>query len=218
MKELAPIRAKKAFGLVRVVDMKTERLAMWPLGDQFSLLRSSRGFTLVEVLVTFLLVAIGLLGLSALQTTTISDQFEALQRLQATNVLDDMASRLSANPGGVKSGAYTVNSGAVYGTQTLQTAATCSSSVSLPALDLCEWNRALIGASVLQGGVGQAAPLNARGCIEVGPNSGSGEVVIRVAVAWQGLAPSAAPSITCGSGVYGDDRYRRVLFRDMAVR
>jgi len=150
--------------------------------------------------------------------TTISDQFEALQRLQATNVLDDMASRLSANPGGVKSGAYTVNSGAVYGTQTLQTAATCSSSVSLPALDLCEWNRALIGASVLQGGVGQAAPLNARGCIEVGPNSGSGEVVIRVAVAWQGLAPSAAPSITCGSGVYGDDRYRRVLFRDVAVR
>ena len=172
----------------------------------------------MEVLVTFLLVAIGLLGLSALQTTTISDQFEALQRLQATNVLDDMASRLSANPGGVKSGAYTVNSGAVYGAQTLQTAATCSSSVSLPALDLCEWNRALIGASVLQGGVGQAAPLNARGCIEVGPNSGSGEVVIRVAVAWQGLVPSAAPSITCGSGVYGDDRYRRVLFRDVAVR
>ena len=55
------------------------------------------GFTLIEVLVTLLIIAIGLLGLGALQVNTMNDQFEANQRAYATSLVDDMASRIRAN-------------------------------------------------------------------------------------------------------------------------
>ena len=53
-------------------------------------------------------------------------------------------------------------------------------------------------------------PIGAQGCIEelaAGPPR-----VLRVTVAWQGLVPTAAPSLGCGAGDYGsDDSLRRVV-------
>ncbi|NDH41803.1 MAG: type IV pilus modification protein PilV, partial [Gammaproteobacteria bacterium] len=58
------------------------------------------GFTLIEVLVTFLLTAIGLLGLASLQVNTINNGFEAQQRALVTTLVDDMAERVRMNPVG----------------------------------------------------------------------------------------------------------------------
>ncbi len=44
---------------------------------------ASRGFTLIEVLVTIVILAVGLLGLALLQTTSLNNQLEAYQRAQA---------------------------------------------------------------------------------------------------------------------------------------
>jgi len=53
--------------------------------------RVQTGFTLIEVLVTFLVTTIGLLGLAALQVNTINNGFEAQQRALVTALVDDMA-------------------------------------------------------------------------------------------------------------------------------
>lgn len=165
------------------------------------------GFTLIEVLITLLIVAIGLLGLAALQVNTLNKQFETLQRAQVTAMIEDMASRIRMNPTEAKSGAY-------YGTAS---GVNCASLLGADR-DLCEWNAMMSGASVEDQGVNLAAPLGVQGCIEAGPESGSGETVLRVSMAWQGVTKSAAPGISCGANDYGDESYRRVLFRDVAVR
>ena len=165
------------------------------------------GFTLIEVLVTILIVAVGLLGLAALQVNTLNKQFETLQRAQVTAMVEDMASRIRMNPSEAKSGAYYVSAS---GTN-------CGSLLGADR-DLCEWNAMMSGASVVDDGVNLAAPLDVQGCIEVGPTSGSGETVLRVSMAWQGVTKSAAPGVSCGANDYGDEAYRRVIFRDVAVR
>ena len=73
---------------------------------QLIIAHTSKGFTLIEVLVTFLITTVGLLGLAALQVNTMNDQFEAIQRAQITAMVDDMAARIRMNPAAAGSGAY----------------------------------------------------------------------------------------------------------------
>jgi type IV pilus assembly protein PilV len=56
-----------------------------------------RGTTLLEVLVTLVILAIGLLGLAGLQTRLQVSEMEAYQRSQALILLNDMASRIASN-------------------------------------------------------------------------------------------------------------------------
>lgn len=55
------------------------------------------GFTLVEVLVALLVLSIGLLGLAALQTTSLRFNTSAYYRTQATMLAYDLADRMRAN-------------------------------------------------------------------------------------------------------------------------
>jgi type IV pilus assembly protein PilV len=55
------------------------------------------GFTLIEVLVATLVLAVGLLGLAGLQATSIKNNLSAYNRSQATQLAYDMADRMRAN-------------------------------------------------------------------------------------------------------------------------
>lgn len=56
------------------------------------------GFTLLEVLVTLLVLSIGLLGLAGLQTTGLRSNQSAAQRTAATQLAADIIDRIRANP------------------------------------------------------------------------------------------------------------------------
>ena len=60
-------------------------------------MRAERGITLVEVLVTMVILAIGLLGLVGLQARVQVLQIESYQRAQALMLLNDMAGRIANN-------------------------------------------------------------------------------------------------------------------------
>lgn len=64
------------------------------------------GFTLIEVLVTMVVMAIGLLGLAGLQVTSLRNTEVAYQRSQATTLAYDMLDRMRSNPTGVADGKY----------------------------------------------------------------------------------------------------------------
>jgi type IV pilus assembly protein PilV len=181
--------------------------------------RRDNGFTLIEVLVTFLITSVGLLGLAALQVNVMNDQFEAIQRAQITAMVDDMAARIRMNPKAAEAGTYTQDLiegvGGYYGT--LEVQPVCSSSTAV-LRDLCDWNRTIAGSARVSKGQNLASPLGARGCIESAAASGSGETIIRVSIAWQGMTNSVAPSSSCGSGQYGSENLRRTVYRDVAVR
>lgn len=71
--------------------------------------KRNEGFTLVEVLVSVLVLGIGLLGLAGLQNVGIAAGYSAMQRSQASWLAGEMADLLRANPDAARAGAYDTN-------------------------------------------------------------------------------------------------------------
>lgn len=63
-----------------------------------------RGLTLIEVLVTMLVVSIGLMGLASLQATSIKESLGTSQRSMGIWMADELAARMRANSEGLGSG------------------------------------------------------------------------------------------------------------------
>lgn len=174
------------------------------------LIRPSRGVTMIEVLVAIAILTFGLLGVASLQFQMQNAELEAYQRTQAVVLLQDMVDRINANR----------RHAAEYVTAApLGTAGTidCSAPATLAQRDQCAWHVALLGASETKGGVQLGAMTGARGCIS-NPVAAMPRRVI-VAVAWQGVSPTAAPGATaCGLGTYGgDDRFRRAMVASITI-
>jgi type IV pilus assembly protein PilV len=70
------------------------------------LIQGNRGFTMVEILVTIFVMAIGLLGLAGLQAGSLKSNTSAYTRSQAQLLAYDMLDRLRANREGVANGVY----------------------------------------------------------------------------------------------------------------
>lgn len=60
-------------------------------------MNTTKGFTLIEVLIALLLLAVGLLGMAALQTATLRNNLSAYTYGQSTQLLYDMSDRMRAN-------------------------------------------------------------------------------------------------------------------------
>jgi type IV pilus assembly protein PilV len=61
-------------------------------------MNKNSGFTLIEVLIAMLVLAVGLLGLAGLQASSLKNNQSAYNRSQATQLAYDMADRIRANP------------------------------------------------------------------------------------------------------------------------
>lgn len=171
-----------------------------------------RGTSLIEVLVTMVILAIGLLGVAGLQGRLQVSEMEAYQRAQAMILLSDMASRISAN----RKFASTY----VTGTTSPLGATTCpTTTTTLKDRDSRDWCLALRGGGeVNAAGVNVGTLIGGRGCIQT---AGTNQYLITVA--WQGLGGITAPNsgIACGRNAYdgaagstsacADDRCRRVV-------
>lgn len=77
-----------------------------------------KGFTLIEVLVTVILLSGGLLGLAALQGTAVKAGHNAYLRSQATMQAYDIVDRMRANAGAdaVNAPSYVIDIGTAAGT------------------------------------------------------------------------------------------------------
>jgi len=163
---------------------------------------------MLEVLVTIVVMAVGLLGLAALQSQMQRSEVESYQRAQALILLNDMASRIASNR-------YEI---ADYVTGSpLGTGMTCpTTTATQQQRDTGEWCNALQGAAELSGTTRVGAMSGARGCIEsIGASS------YMVTVAWEGLSAITAPpdSVACGLNLYNgtgsspctDDKCRRAI-------
>lgn len=151
------------------------------------------GATLIEVLVTVIILALGLLGLAGLQSRLQVSEVEAYQRSQAIILLNDIASRIQTN----RKSASTYATGS---SDPVGAGITCpTSTATIKDIDMREWCLALQGAGEKLSGSSVGAMTGGRGCIE---HLGSEE--FRLTVAWQGLTPIAAPpdTVACGKGSY----------------
>jgi type IV pilus assembly protein PilV len=175
--------------------------------------RAESGASLIEVLVSMLIIAFGLLGMAGLQARMQLSEVEAYQRSQALQLVNDMANRIATNR--LNAASYVTSA---IGTGTSD-CTTLTATNSRAQTDLREWCSSLQGAAEFTGTSATAsnsrgAMVGGRGCVTL---SSDGDYM--VTVAWQGLTPISAPpsSVTCGSGSYNDtancltDLCRRVV-------
>lgn len=171
------------------------------------------GFSLLEALITMVILAFGLLGLAGFQVKTQVLETEAYQRAQAILLVQDMASRISANRTNASS-YLTAEEPLGMGDTQPESCSAASPALLGAALDKCEWSNGLKGATEkkTQGSTTSSvgSMTDARGCIDL--VAGSNPPVFRVSVAWQGMSVLTVPSVSCGATQYGNnDGYRRAF-------
>ena len=172
--------------------------------------RTQGGATLIEVLVSLLILMLGLLGLVGVMIQSQRAQVESYQRVQALLLLQDMAARLNANK--AVSGCYVL--AGFLGTGNATVPATSACLVGTPGQqarvtsDLTEWRDLLLGSAELSGTDNVGAVLGARGCITKNASD-----LYQLSIAWQGSGSTAAPpaGVSCAQGQYGDDAARRAV-------
>ena len=197
------------------------------------------GFSMIEVLVSLLIIQVGLLGLVGTQVVAQRAESEAYQRAQAVILLNDMVERLNANRSYGSCFAFT---SPTAGTPYLgvvdsghYTTACSGSAMAQQAMDA--WDRELQGYAERDSSSNKiGAILSARGCISSfndTSNVTGGVTVYVIAVAWQGQSDSFSPNslaaantsntalqqaAACGVGLYGsDDGLRRVVWDTVQI-
>jgi type IV pilus assembly protein PilV len=189
-----------------------------------SAVHGQAGFSLIEVLISMMIVAIGLLGLAGLQARAMNAEFESYQRSQAVLLANDMVERMRMSR--TSYGKFKNVSTATTGSGYLGTAGANSYTVDCASTDagdvaLCEWDSLLTGTAETTGGSKVGAMIGARGCItydstsEIAGVADSG--VFAVTVVWQGTQDTvASTSNLCATGLYGGEARRRVV--TMSIR
>lgn len=186
--------------------------------------KRARGFSLIEILVSLVIIMLGLLGLLGVQMRSHQAEMESYQRSQALLLLSDMVQRINANRKAARcyastdastgapyfgSGNATTPSCSAWGTATLQSRA---------VQDMTDWDGVLKGAAETDGGTSVGAMLGARGCVSYDTATDT----YRVSVAWQGLAPTVDPAtvdatLTCGRNLYGNEAQRRIVSTTLRI-
>jgi type IV pilus assembly protein PilV len=109
------------------------------------------GMTLIEVLVTLVIISVGLLGVAAMQVATVRNNYDAFVRSQAAVLASDMLDRIRANRASL--GLYSVTFDVDPATGTAV------------GSDMAQWKLAI--ADQIPGGRGQIVPNVALGLVTI---------------------------------------------------
>lgn len=146
-------------------------------------LPGQRGFSLIEVMVSLVIVSIGALGMAGLQTVTLRTNNNALLESQAATLAQDLIERVRAN----LDGGYATNlNSTIPNTVCTGTGANCNAD-TMALYDLMAWTCAL-GASNMSGtcantGISGQLP-DGRGSVTIAGN------VYTISIQWFDAASS----------------------------
>ena len=155
----------------------------------------SQGFTLIEVLVAFIVLTVGLLGTVALQSHAKQASYDANQRSAALALANDIVERIRANDTADIVANYSKTFSYLDTPVEKKCLNTRCSSSEIAEYDLYQWNKALR--------VSDNTGALANGTVCISPTADGDGVNLRVVVAWQGrqkiAESSASKAVTCGT-------------------
>lgn len=108
-------------------------------------MKQQQGFSLLEVLITMLIVSFGLLGIAGIIVTALKNNQSSYARSQASLMVNDIVDRMRANRSGAEASPSPYN----------LTLSATPSGADIASTDLTEWRAAL--ASNLPSGTGAVA-------------------------------------------------------------
>lgn len=155
--------------------------------------RCGSGFTLVEVLVTLLVLSIGLLGIAKLLLVSSRANDSAYMRTQATALAYSILDSMRANRQTAVSGGYSVSTSAVTDPGvTCSAAASPCSDATIARFDLWQWKENL--ANGLPSGAGTISTANV-----TDPVTGASDVTATVTVQWNDTVAQQAFGAAAGN-------------------
>jgi len=181
----------------------------------------ANGFTLVEVLVSIIIFSIGLIGIAKLQVVSKQSNYDAVQRVTATSLAQDLLERMRANNQQLLTyvsvnGLNTLGRGSITSepTPVCDSANTCAAG-ELATHDLWEFEQALDGVTEQNADGDSLGGLSVPTACISGPTTGASGVYT-IAIAWRGKTGLSNPTAsTCGATtdyLYGTNHeYRRLL-------
>ena len=185
------------------------------------LARGSSGFALVESMVTVVVVAFGLLGVAGLVSRSFYSEVEAMQRAQASMLLQDMVTRIEGNRANAV--AYVTGDAGITGyvatTTPLGTTAyelvICDPTAAVADRDRCVWGQLLAGGNERIDARNAGVLVGAMGCVY---EMDAFNRIYAVTIAWQGASAGVAPIVDnnfaptgCGRDQFGNENQRRLM-------
>lgn len=181
------------------------------------------GFSLIEVLITVFVVAVGLLSAAGLQVISKKNNYDALQRTTASESAQEILARMRANAG--HASLYAVDDAVDAGTPAVSCDSQSCTPEQMASYDLWVWAQSLAGAAETDPEGGLSGGLSSpTACIEAGAGN-----LYTIAIAWRGVTPISLPTDDedasdpanngCGANKdeyqadadEGDVTYRRIL-------
>jgi type IV pilus assembly protein PilV len=184
---------------------------------------NQNGVSLIEVLVTLIIISVALLGTASLQVMSKQSNFQAVQRVSAAQLVNDLMQRMRNNREGLDN--YLPDDDLGVGSLGTAPAVDCAAdaadctTIQLADYDLWQWEQQIDGAMNKVGTTNAGGLLEPTACI-TGP-AGGGNGIYEVAIAWRGQTEHVNPTIhDCGadSSKYGDaNEYRHVLVMETFI-
>lgn len=105
--------------------------------------RFQSGVSLIEVLITIVVLGVGLLWMAGMQTSAARQNYLAYQFSQAANLARALSERMFANPAGVDAGSYAIAQGATVSAPDVDCSTDACTPIELAAWDLADWYTSL---------------------------------------------------------------------------
>lgn len=180
-------------------------------------MRTQRGFSLLEILVTLIVFSVGLLAIAGLQTVSKQANYESLQRTTASQIAYGLLEDMRTNGDAI--GTYVAAASLGGGTRganapvpACTAGATCNS-IEKATYDLWFWEQMVDGGMESSGGTGTGGLMLPTLCI-TGPAGGAAGTY-QVTIVWRGTASitnNAASACGALSGNYGAaNEFRRII-------
>ena len=167
-----------------------------------------RGFSLIEVLVTTVILSIGVLGVAGLNAFSQRASFESVQRSTAAELAYTLLEDMRANSGALN--VYLAAATVGGGSRGAEPAPTCDviaapcTPTEFATHSLWEWEQMLDTGMEISAGAGTGGLVAPTACI-VGPAGGVAGVYT-VTIVWRGVTQLIDPALNAcgaGTGLYG---------------
>jgi type IV pilus assembly protein PilV len=165
-----------------------------------------KGFSLIEVMVSLVILVIGLIGIFNLHIVAKRGSFESFQQTQASYYANDMINRMKLNRGELASYAGTYSGEPAA-------AAACAAVVCTPSQmrlrDIYEWQSSFTGADEIIGTQKVGGLDTPTACIEINANT------VTVVLAWRGIRKTtidaSSPIVDTSTSCAASKENRRIF-------